>query len=228
MIDYTQLFPAYDITNTHTEDLINEDLGVTVLSPEKENHELLQVLQNKVKQERALFKKAGKTYTGVIQNFFYRSLPEEEAYRDSLWNDFVQHLNREINHCFVKLKKETLLKDEVFSVNDIYLQRYIKNSSPYGITPHRDQTGFLNLIAIYIVAGDSHFYICKDKTGKNKKEIPAQEGDIILMRGNYFNKKTIRPLHAVYGVQRERVTLTMRELSSNSEEREKITNTYKK
>lgn len=223
-----ELFPTYDITNKHIDELLVGGGGVTVVRPRGDSTQLLESLHKHLVQEKVKFRQAPATRTGVIQNFLYRSLAEEKTYKGSLWYTLVTHIEKEINYSFRREGRHMLLQGGRFCINDVYIQEYTRNKDGYGIGPHRDQTGFINLIAICIIQGDSHFYICEDKSGRRKRLVQASAGDMILMRGNYFNNESVRPIHAVYGVENERMTLTMRELSADPKEREKIINTYKK
>ena len=48
--------------------------------------------------------------------------------------------------------------------NSLSLQKYEQGS--IGITPHRDGLRYINLICIFVIAGQGRFFVCADRSGQ--------------------------------------------------------------
>lgn len=92
--------------------------------------------------------------------------------------------------------------------NDRVVQRY--PPSAVGISPHRDRSCYVILVANLVIAGHGHFYICADRSFDRAREIPAAPGDAILMRAPGYGGSQVRPFHAVGTVSAERLVLGLR------------------
>ncbi|MFQ6021931.1 MAG: hypothetical protein ACE5NW_04360 [Acidiferrobacterales bacterium] len=93
--------------------------------------------------------------------------------------------------------------------NSMTLQRY--DSGSLGITPHRDNLSYINLVCIFVVAGNGSFHICADRSGTGTREIPAPPGHVILMKAPGFLGTKDRPFHYVTGIQQPRYTFGLRQ-----------------
>lgn len=95
--------------------------------------------------------------------------------------------------------------------NSMVLQKYEPGS--LGITPHRDGRRYINLICIFVLAGDGKFYVCADRSGRQSQEIPASAGDAILMKAPGFQGMPAcdRPFHYVTQIRTTRYTLGLRQ-----------------
>lgn len=95
--------------------------------------------------------------------------------------------------------------------NSMVLQRY--ESGSIGITPHRDGRRYINLICIFVLAGEGKFYICADRSGRQSREVPAAAGDAILMKAPGFQgmPARTRPFHYVTQISTTRYTLGLRQ-----------------
>ena len=97
-------------------------------------------------------------------------------------------------------------------LNSIYLQRY--RPSSFGISPHRDNPRFINLISIFTLSGNARFYLCNDKTGSSPHELDASPGSVILLRAPGLPGKSIeRPDHYLSGpTESFRYSITLRQI----------------
>lgn len=130
-------------------------------------------------------------------------------------------MSANLNQEFAKLGHSKLLLNGEFRPNEAVLQQYAPSDTP-GIGPHRDPSGLLNLIVVLLLEGNSCFHICSDKAGRGSIGIPATPGDLILMRAQGFDSANIRPYHFVDGIRRRRLSLGMRELTSDPGTQRKI------
>jgi hypothetical protein len=93
--------------------------------------------------------------------------------------------------------------------NDFMLQRY--SVGEVGITPHRDRTGYRNLVCLFILEGKGRFYVCDDRSGSGAREIPHAVGDVLLMRAPGFQGSSERPFHFVRDIQASRYVFGLRQ-----------------
>lgn len=93
--------------------------------------------------------------------------------------------------------------------NDLMLQRY--SVGEVGITPHRDRTGYRNLVCLFILEGRGRFYVCDDRSGGGAREIPHAAGDVVLMRAPGFQASDQRPFHFVRDIQSPRTVFGLRQ-----------------
>lgn len=93
--------------------------------------------------------------------------------------------------------------------NDLMLQRY--SVGEVGITPHRDRTGYRNLVCLFVLEGKGRFYVCDDRAGNGAREIPHAAGDLLLMRAPGFQASPERPFHFVRDIQSPRYVFGLRQ-----------------
>jgi hypothetical protein len=80
--------------------------------------------------------------------------------------------------------------------NEVAIQRYQPGS--LGITPHRDQRRFAQLVAVVTVAGSAPFTLCRNRSGDAIQTWQAHEGSLILLRGpGLAGDPDGRPMHMV-------------------------------
>lgn len=101
--------------------------------------------------------------------------------------------------------------DDQLIFNDLMLQRY--QVGEVGITPHRDRTGYRNLVCLFILEGRGRFFVCDDRTGRGAREIPHAPGDVLLMRAPGFRASLERPFHFVRDIQSPRYIFGLRQES---------------
>jgi hypothetical protein len=94
--------------------------------------------------------------------------------------------------------------------NSLSLQKYEQGS--IGITPHRDGLRYINLICIFVIAGQGRFFVCADRSGKEAVEIDATPGNVILMRASGFLGEDLRPFHFVSEIRTTRYSFGLRQL----------------
>lgn len=93
-------------------------------------------------------------------------------------------------------------------LNDLVVQRYPAGS--LGITPHRDHLSYRDLVAIVTLAGRARFYVSKDRSGENAREVAIPPGSLLLMRAPGFAGREDRPFHFLNDIDEERVCLGLR------------------
>ena len=127
----------------------------------------------------------------------------------------VDSIFRVLTEKFQKLWDEALTDatDNPFEgrllFNDLMLQRY--TIGEVGITPHRDRTGYRNLVCLFVLEGRGRFYVCDDRTGQGAREIPHIAGDVLLMRAPGFRGSADRPFHFVRDIQSPRYIFGLRQ-----------------
>ena len=93
--------------------------------------------------------------------------------------------------------------------NDLMLQRY--SIGEMGITPHRDRTGYRNLVCLFILEGQGRFYVCEDRAGAGAREIAHAPGDVLMMRAPGFYASDERPFHFVRDIKSPRYVFGLRQ-----------------
>ncbi|MGH3778061.1 MAG: hypothetical protein ACRDRR_20395 [Pseudonocardiaceae bacterium] len=82
--------------------------------------------------------------------------------------------------------------------NEVAVQRYPPGS--VGITPHRDQRRYAQLVAVITVAGSAPFTLCRNRDGDPIRTWQADEGSLVLLRGpGLASDPDGRPMHLVGG-----------------------------
>ncbi|MGH3982406.1 MAG: hypothetical protein ACRDST_06895 [Pseudonocardiaceae bacterium] len=82
--------------------------------------------------------------------------------------------------------------------NEISIQRYRPGS--VGITPHRDQRRYAQLVAVITIAGSAPFTLCRNRDGDPIRTWQAQQGSLVLLRGpGLAGDPDGRPMHSVGG-----------------------------
>ncbi len=80
--------------------------------------------------------------------------------------------------------------------NEVAVQRYQPDS--IGITPHRDQRRYAQLVAIITVAGSAPFTLCHNRIGDAIRTWQAEAGSLVLLRGTGLaGEPDGRPMHMV-------------------------------
>lgn len=92
--------------------------------------------------------------------------------------------------------------------NDLMLQRYAPGE--VGITPHRDRSGYRNVICLFVLAGRGRFGVCADRGGTHTREIRNEPGDVILTRAPGFLRSDARPFHFVNDITEPRYVFGLR------------------
>ncbi len=82
--------------------------------------------------------------------------------------------------------------------NEVSVQRYQPGS--VGVTPHRDQRRYAQLVAVITVAGSAPFTLCRNRDGDPIRTWQADEGSLVLLRGpGLAGDPDGRPMHLVGG-----------------------------
>lgn len=81
--------------------------------------------------------------------------------------------------------------------NEVAVQRYQPGS--LGITPHRDQRRYTQLVAVITVTGSAPFTLCHNRAGDPIRTWQADAGSLVLLRGPGLAGEDGRPMHLVGG-----------------------------
>lgn len=95
-----------------------------------------------------------------------------------------------------------------FTINDIVCQAY--RPGDLGISPHRDHVSYTGLIILVVLSGRGRYYVCTDRAGTDRTEIPAGPGWAILMPGPGFAGRSDRPFHMVGDIRAQRYSVGLR------------------
>jgi hypothetical protein len=95
-----------------------------------------------------------------------------------------------------------------FTINDVVCQAY--RPGDLGITPHRDHISYTGLIILVILCGMGRYFVCADRAGSHKREIPAGPGWAILMPGPGYAGRSDRPFHMVGDISEFRYSVGLR------------------
>lgn len=215
-----------ELTTKHICDLLDPDLGATTARIEGPTNALLAELTTL--SRGLLYSPAKQLVTGVSQNF----LRVDKFEHEDLWHKLANKIAAELSENFFLLNRQKLLSSKLH-FDDLALQHYPQSGPDdvYGISPHRDQSGFVNLVVVLLIYGPASFYICKDKSGAGAVEIKAKPGDLIIMRGGEFGKgigEFSRPCHFVGRVDdcRGRLSFGMRQVTQDPVGAERLRSIY--
>ena len=158
------------------------------------------------------FRPASRDYLNAVQEFDFFHLGEQDD--DRITGNFETILRLRARYArLYKMMAEQARFHSPGALNSITVQRYPQDS--LGITSHRDESQSINLISIFVLAGEAPFGISTDRQKSDVVELPASPGDLILLRAprdrHEPTERKMRPLHYVGRVVRERYSLTFRE-----------------
>jgi hypothetical protein len=172
-------------------------------------------LLREIKENAHLFTSAPREYLKAVQEFDYLQLGEaDEEKAEGEFRRIFQLRDRYSG--FYREIAEKAQFEPAGTLNSIAVQRYPKGSA--GITPHRDESQYVNLISIFVLAGEAPFGISFDRQKTSVIEFPASCGDLVLLRAprdrSDPRERAMRPMHYVGRVAQERYSLTFREKSA--------------
>lgn len=166
---------------------------------------LSKALCDKIKHEatRFPFVQAEKVFSKnnvAEQNFSY--------FRDYPNNHFLWYIARELEQLIQSISQNFPSSpfETPLSVTEISSHHY--EICELGISLHRDESRFKNMIIICIIEGEADFCAI---TQKGEKIIRTKPGDVIFMRAPGFMNGDIRPIHAVKNITSPRLSVTFRQ-----------------
>lgn len=199
------------------------DQGVTVVRAEDMEESLSELRKDAARYE--YFHAIGHTKTNVTQNF--SSCGEFGA--GSIWRSLAIDIGLCLSREFARSGQSKMFESPLH-FTDIALQKYPQTPEGvrYGISPHRDQSAFVNLVAVLLISGPSAFFVCKDKAGAGASDVMARPGDLILMRGGGYGQGLPRPYHFIGKIDdpRERLSFGMRQISSDPAKAAELRNMF--
>ena len=96
--------------------------------------------------------------------------------------------------------------------NEVEIIRYPAGS--IGITPHRDQRKYQNVICLCTLVGRGRFFTCKNRDGNDAVSHDTTPGNVIIMRGSNFRGTALSPFHYVVDIEEERIVCSFRDLTT--------------
>jgi dihydroneopterin aldolase len=194
----TLLLPKYDswFTKNIIRELQENDVCTLPLLSEE--------LCIKIQEEavRFPFIEAEKVYgkNNVQQNFtYFREYPKDNF----LWNiayELEQYLHQETEGLPYQVFETPLTFTEVSS--------QIYEVGELGISFHKDESRFRNIIVICVIEGVSEFSAI---TQRGEITITGKRGDVIFMRAPGFMQTDIRPMHMVKNIISKRLSISFRQ-----------------
>ena len=169
-------------------------------------------LLQEIHQNVRLFRPAQRKYLSAYQEFYYFYVGEADEQR--VQGDFnaVFALRDRYGDLYQSLQAAANFSATA-TLNSVAVQKYPQGS--IGISLHRDQSRYLNLISIFVLEGQAPFFISLDRNPSHAMAIHTAPGDLILLRApssaESLAEKRLRPFHAVGRILQERITLLLRE-----------------
>ena len=125
----------------------------------------------------------------------------------------IEILSNAIENLFIKSTK--LIKNppiQKVQFNDIAIQKYLPYSS--GISPHKDHKKYISVIIIITLSGNSKFYLCQNRDGRNAQVVDDTPGNIVILPATGFkmiNNNFVRPIHFVSDITDGRLSIGLRQ-----------------
>jgi hypothetical protein len=95
--------------------------------------------------------------------------------------------------------------------NEAIYQSYPASTTSYeGITRHRDESKFFNLVCLIVLQDGGQFYYSPEGIDE-KVALRAGAGSLIVMSGSGFSGKNFRVRHGVQNITTPRATLGLRQ-----------------
>lgn len=180
--------------------------GISILDviPENARNDLIDT----IKFARQYFWQAPKKEGLVnqeMQCFYVENLNE-----DSLDRTFITTINKfkeEYQEAYREIARLAFFETENF--NSLGFHYYPINS--LGISPHRDYARDRDLISIFVLKGNSPFYVCLDRNKRGLIKLESSPGSLILLRAaRNKEEQRYRPFHYLEEIKEERLSLIIR------------------
>lgn len=169
----------------------------------------IETLLSDILQEPEIFQKAPESYLNARQDFslFYAG----EADEDALDRPPPALLTLRDQYAVLCRNLAPHAGFRTPGVPDsIAVQRYRRGST--GITSHRDQSCYINLISVFVLQGAAELGVSRTREGPDATVFHACAGDLLLLRAPRIpEERTLRPYHFVGSVLEERLSVVLRE-----------------
>ena len=177
--------------------------------PDIITEEAREMLKGSFRLAQDLFEDAQREEGQVIQEMkilYIESLPDPSKLPPEL-RLALEGLQEEYSDFYRRLSERAGFTSDKF--NSIGIHFYPRGSS--GITPHRDYARDVNLIANFIIQGNTPFFACKNRSKDGSVELDSTPGSLILMRAPRSKEELeYRPFHYVLPVKEDRYTVLIR------------------
>ena len=175
----------------------------------------VEALRQEILNEKRSGMVSSPTVGDVYQDFHQKVSFDNEELLNTLAQKISSIVQKTIYHAGGLRPHVPLVFDSVI----IQHYSYSTSNHLYAIPPHYDHKGFVELVVVLLLEGESLFHTAKDKDCTAEKEIKANEMDLIVMRGFEFQGKDERPVHYVKKIKSQtgRTSLSFRIYSKNEE-----------
>lgn len=205
---------SYTVTKEGVEELVN-GLGAACLSLSNREDEDIKKLLTAILEEKKYDMVASPIVGDIYQDFYQKV----QFKNKELFDDLAVKIGDIIIDTIYKPFKLGPTVPLVF--DSVIIQHYAHTNAThvYGIPPHYDHKGFVELVVVLLLEGESLFHVAKDKECTGEVLISAMPMDLIVMRGYGFNGEDSRPVHYVKKIQEKtgRTSLSFRIYSKNEE-----------
>tara|TARA_Y100000310_G_C20623016_1_gene784355 strand:- start:970 stop:1611 length:642 start_codon:yes stop_codon:yes gene_type:complete len=169
-----------------------------------------QALVAEIDDNADLLQTADTQFLNATQDVDYMEIGEADENRVKGKFDNIFGLRTEYYwQCYRALVYHLSSFNEGPGLNSIVAYRYTTDST--GISPHMDQSRYIDLISIFVLKGSAPFGIRKSRDGPILEEVNPPPGSLILLRApRYDVEKQHRPMHYVGPVTQERYSLAFR------------------
>ncbi len=182
-----------NLKQKHINDLLDPKLGATVVTIDSA---FLREIQKAIEGLTQQFTQAkSDTLTSNYSYVCLGALPMNGGLRYLV--EFSKKLADELTS---EISRYIDLPEQI-EFDDLYLTKY--QISEMGVGPHRD-VNCKNFVMVLVLEGTPAFYVCEEKNMKGSVLVPAQVGDLMIMRAKKFLDLPA-PLHYVGAVKKTSV-----------------------
>lgn len=179
--------------------------GLLVKSALKD--EFLELLRKEVLGARRYLLKGPEVYINAAQNIYVRDVPIINRY--GYPTPFCSELERAYLESIYNPIAEMIGFSGKNFLSPITINMYPKGG---GISYHRDESRYTNLIGAIAVHGAAEFSFARNKDGDGELAFGINPGDLVLMRSRieqYITKEDLRPCHKIIALS-ERYSILIR------------------
>lgn len=138
----------------------------------------------------------------VEQHFSYSYDYKEDGLVHKLQNELEDFLST------ITIQNTSIFETPL-SFNEIATQEY--EPSLIGITTHKDESIFKNIIVVCNITGSATFYTTTSRDNGKETSYLVEPGDVIFMKAPGFLGGNSRPLHGVREILSRRTSITFRQ-----------------
>jgi len=166
-------------------------------------------LIGEIEEQRKRYQQAPHVVGSVSQNF--KGFWAGEADSETIDGKFpaIMELRKSFQPLYEDIGRAS--EFQAGPLNSISVNVY--DGGPIGITAHRDESKYVNAIAIFCISGDAYFYSCNDRERNGLINFDASPGRLLLMRAPRKKEESeLRPFHGVQNVSPGRTSIMLRQV----------------